>query len=273
MLAKSASQDLKYMQIHYRFATIVLINQGAEQMEYFLETIDTIDPGNGFEHFGALHMVWLMLALVTWIIVSRAYCRKDEETRARWRKTVAILIAADEVWKMVWLTIGGNYTFDYLPLHLCSINIIFIAIHAWKPTKLMDNFLYLVCIPGALAALIFPSWGSLPLANFMHLHSFTIHTLLVLYPVMLIAGGDIRPQIREFPKCVIFLLVMAVPIAIFNMIFDTNFMFLMYAGDGSPLLIFERMWGNHLLGYPVLLTAVLIVMCIPVLIMNRRKKD
>lgn len=240
-------------------------------MEYFLETTDTIEAGVGFDHYGLLHIVWLVLAALTFVFVTKAYCRKDAQTKAKWRKVVALLIVADELWKMLWLTIGGNYTLDYLPLHLCSINIILIAIHAWKPSKLLDNFLYLVCIPGALSALLFPSWASLPLANFMHLHSFTVHTLLALYPLMLTVAGDIKPEIKMFPKCLAFLFGMAVPIYIFNVIFDTNFMFLMFVEEGNPLLLFEQMWGNHLLGYPVLLAAVIIVMCVPLLWMKRKK--
>jgi len=241
-------------------------------MEYFLETTDTIEAGVGFNHYGLLHVVWLVLAALTLIFVTKAYCKKDAQTKAKWRKIIAMLIVADEVWKMFWLTVGGNYTFDYLPLHLCSINIILIAIHAWKPSKLLDNFLYLVCIPGALSALLFPSWASLPLANFMHLHSFTIHTLLTLYPLMLTIAGDIKPEIKMFPKCLAFLFAMAIPIYFFNVVFDTNFMFLMFVEEGNPLLLFEQMWGNHLLGYPVLLGAVVLVMCIPVLMMNRKKR-
>ena len=242
-------------------------------MEYFLDTVDTIEEGVGFDFYGPLHLAWLAFFFIVVILCCRAYRKRDAQTRAKWRKIVASLVVADELWKMFWLTVGGNYTFDYLPLHLCSINIILIAIHAWKPSRLLDNFLYLVCIPGAMAALLFPSWSSLPFANFMHLHSFTVHTLLALYPIMLTAGGDIRPQIKMFPKCLVFLFAMAVPIYIFNLIFDTNFMFLMYVEEGNPLLMFEEMWGNHLLGYPVLLAAVIVVMCIPVLIMDKAKRN
>ena len=241
-------------------------------MKYFLETTDTIEAGVGFSQYGAVHIAWLAIALGTFVLVTRAYAKKDEAAKAKWRKVIALLIVADELWKMVWLTVGGNYTFDYLPLHLCSINIILIAIHAWKPSKLLDNFLYLVCIPGALAALLFPSWTSLPLGNFMHLHSFTVHTLLALYPIMLTAAGDIKPEIRMFPKCLAFLFAMAIPIYVFNRIFDTNFMFLMYVEEGNPLLPFEQMWGNHLFGYPVLLAAVIAVMCVPVLILKKKNR-
>ena len=161
----------------------------------------------------------------------------------------------------------------YLPLHLCSINIFLIAIHAWRPSKVLGNFLYLVCIPGAVAAMLFPTWATLPPLNFMYIHSFTIHILLALYPIVLALGGDIVPERREFPKCVLLLLVMAVPIYGVNLLCDTNFMFLMYPEAGSPLLWFREHWGNHLLGYPILIAAVVMVMSIPTFFMSRKRKS
>ena len=242
-------------------------------MEYFLETTDTIEAGVGFDHYGLLHIVWLVLAALTFVFVTKAYCRKDVQTKAKWRKVVALLIVADELWKMLWLTIGGNYTFDYLPLHLCSINIILIAIHAWKPSKLLDNFLYLVCIPGALSALLFPSWASLPLANFMHLHSFTIHMLLAAYPIILTCGGDIKPDVKQLPKCLLLLAAMAVPLYFFNFWADTNFMFLKFAEAGTPLVWFAEHWGNHLLGFPVLIGAAIAIMHLPPLLLRRLRNN
>ena len=108
------------------------------------------------------------------------------------------------------MQIGGNFNWDYLPLHLCSINIFLIALHAWKPSRLLDNFLYFICIPAATAALLFPTWTSLPAANFMFWHSTSVHILLAAYPIMLFSGGDIRPSVRYMGKCFLLLLAMAV---------------------------------------------------------------
>lgn len=185
---------------------------------------------------------------------------------------MAAAIVLDEIWKMFWLTVGGRYLPDYLPLHLCSINIILIAIHAWKPSKMLDNFLYGVCIPGAMAAMLFSSWTSLPPLNFMHLHSFTIHILLITYPVMLTVGGDIRPDWRMLPKCILFTLCMAVPVYLVNLALDTNFMFLMYAEEGNPLLIFEELFGNHLFGIPVLATVFVGIMYLILYLCRRAGK-
>ena len=108
--------------------------------------------------------------------------------------------------------------------------------------------------------------------NFMHLHSFTIHTLLVLYPCMLTYAGDIKPEVKYLPKCIALLLAFAVPAIIANELVGTNFMFLAKASAGSPLIIFENLWGNHLLGYPVLIGLVIIIMYGPVILKRKLKK-
>ena len=46
-------------------------------------------------------------------------------------------------------------------------------------------------------------------------------------------------------------------------------MFLMRAGEGNPLKLFER-FGSHLLGYPVLLAVVFAVMYLLLRVLRRR---
>ena len=112
----------------------------------------------------------------------------------------------------------------------------------------------------------------LPTANFMYWHSFTVHILLVMYPLVLTAVGEIRPQPRQFPKCLLLLACLAVPVSLFNWVFGTNFMFLSYAEAGTPLVWFEEHWGNHLLGFLVLLPAALAVMAIPAHLLEKRRE-
>ena len=245
-------------------------------MRYFLDTVDTVPEGVGFSHFDMLHLGWLALFAITVVVCCIWYRKMGTKGRKLWKKTVALLIVLDEVFKMAMLFVGNRYTLGYLPLHLCSINIFIITFHAWKPTKTVGSFLYTVCIPGALAALLFPSWADLPIVNFMHIHSFTVHILLALYPIVLTASGEIEVKIKAVPKCLLLLLGMAIPIYIFNMIFDTNFMFLMRADEGNPLKFFEQLWGNHLLGFPVIITAIILVLYVPVelyRIVNKRKEQ
>lgn len=240
-------------------------------MQYFLETTETIESGHGFSHYDSLHLTWLAVFAVITVLNCVWYRRLGTVGKDRWKKTVALLLIADELFKVVMLVIGGRYLPTYLPLHLCSINIFVIAIHAWKPSKLLGGYLYTVGIPGTLAALLFPTWTDLPLLNFMHLHSFTVHILLALYPIALGTAGELEPQVKRLPQYLLLLVGMAIPIYGINLLLDTNFMFLMYASKGNPLYLFKQIWGNHLYGFPVLITAILIVMYVPLVIFRKIK--
>lgn len=240
-------------------------------MQNFLHTTETIPSGLGFSHFSPLHLAWLAVGIILVVLNAIWYGRLNEKGREYWKKIVAALIVLDEVFKMVMLMVGGRYNASYLPLHLCSINIFIIAIHAWRPFRILGGFLYTVCIPGAIAALLFPTWTSLPLGNFMHLHSFTVHILLAMYPIVLAAAGELAPSVKQLHKYLLLLIGMALPIWGINFLLDTNFMFLMEAEQGNPLYVFEQLWGNHLLGFPVLITGVLLVMYVPLVIYRKRK--
>lgn len=239
-------------------------------MKYFFETSDSIEEGLGFSLFSGTHLVWLGIFLAVTVLWCVLYGKMAN--RRRWQRVIAWLLVADELFKIAILTYSEQYTAEYLPLHLCSINIFMILLHSYKPMPIIDNFLYTVCIPGALAALLFPTWTSLPVVNGMHLHSFTVHILLAMYPIVLTVNGDIKPDIRKLPKSLGLLLLMAIPIYGVNLLLDTNFMFLMSADPGNPLYLFEQMWGNHLLGFPVIIAGVLLVMYGPLVLMQKLHK-
>ena len=241
-------------------------------MEYFLHTVETIPEGKGFSGFGGIHLAWLAATIVTVMLACLHYHRLSERGREKWRKIVAILLVANEVFKDVCLVIGGNFLVSYLPFHLCSVNIFMITWHAWKPSKQLGAFLYTICIPGALAALLFPTWTALPVWNFMHLHSTTVHIMLLMYPVVLTFCGDIRPRAKQIPQCLLILVGVAAMALVINLLLDTNFFFLMEAGGtNNPLYLFEVLLGDHRFGFPILIAAVLAVMYLPVEIYHKLK--
>ena len=241
-------------------------------MNYFWETVETIENGVGFKHFDVTHISWLMVFVVFTAVCTFIYKKMPEKKRKIFRYVLAGLIVADEMYKIIFLFAMDLYTPKYLPLHLCSINIFMIALHSVKSFKALDNYLYAIAIPASLLGLLFPSWVRLPALNGMHIHSFTIHILLAAYPIILTLGGDIKPKVRELPKALLVLACLAAPVYVINLWLDTNFMFLMSAYPGNPLYFFEQMFGNHLIGFVVLLPLVLILMYIPVCIIAAVKK-
>lgn len=240
---------------------------------YFLDSEETIVSGVGFTHFGTLHFCWLALFVLTVVINFFVYRKLDDHGRTRWRKIVALTLGIAEIIKILLHIIGGTFLWDYLPLHLCGINIFLILIHAYRPSKLLNNFLYTVCIPGAMAAILFPSWTSLPLLNVFHIHSSIAHILLAMYPLVPALNGDMKPNYKMMAKCLGLLALMAIPIYGINLLLDTNFMFLMYAAPNNPLYWFGQNWGSHLLGFPVIIAGVMIVMYLPMELYRKLKKE
>jgi hypothetical integral membrane protein (TIGR02206 family) len=236
---------------------------------HFCYSSDSIPEGLGFSHFSPLHFFWLALCAALVVFCCLLYRKLQVKGRMRMRIILTALVVGDEIWKIAWLTALGLFTHSYLPFHLCSVNIFLIFFYTVKPTKTVGNFLYGICIPAALAALLFPTWTKLPFWNFMHLHSFSVHILLFVIPLMLTAGGDIKPDVRVLPKCLLLLVGLGLVAKGANLLWSTNFMFLESASEGNPLYFFEQRFGNHLIGFPVLAVAVLAVMYGPLTVWQR----
>lgn len=239
----------------------------------FLDTVETIKEDAGFSLFGTTHLIWIGAFIIAAISLSLIYRNLSPKSRNILRIAVAGLILLDEVWKWVFLFIGNRYEHSYLPLHLCSINVFLVAFHIFKKSKIIENFLYAFCVPAGIIALLTPSWTALPPANFMHIHSFTIHILLAVYPLMLVVGKDIKPEVKMAPKCLLLLLCMGVVVLGVNFLCDTNFMFLMRTDDISFLVLFENIFGAHQWAFPILLPIIMLVMYLPIIILNKIKQS
>lgn len=238
----------------------------------FFKTQDNIPEGLGFAAFGPTHLLWLLAGLIFCVAACIFYKRLDEGRQNSMRRVLGSYIFLQEMAKNLVLVILGEFSWGYLPFHLCGINILLIAFDVIKSTKVVRNFLYYFAIPGAMLALLFPNWKEVPFWNFFHLHSFTIHILLVLYPLLLVSTGQVDTHIKSAFQAVLLLVVLAIPVYGLNLLWDTNFMFLMQPDSGNPLELFEQLLGSHLWGFPILLPVVIGIMYIPVLIMKKLKK-
>ncbi len=240
----------------------------------FFETKGSIPEGFGFKAFGLTHLLWLALLVVSCGVAAYFYKRLDAKRRNIMRTALGCTIVAVELIRDIIIVLIGKWSgIGYLPLHLCGINILLIGFDVIKRTKVVQNFLYYFSIAGALLALLFPNWTMLPWWNFFSLNSFVIHILLVMYPFMLVAGGDIELDIKYMPRCLALLVAMAIPIYFINLASGENFMFLMSPEKGNPLELFEKLLGSHLWGFPILLPVVMLIMYLPIHIIKKRKSN
>ena len=238
----------------------------------FFVTSDYIPEGVGFQTFGLTHILWLLAGLVLWVSACIFYGKLSVAKRKTALTVLGIYIFLQEMVKNLVLILLGEFSWGYLPFHLCGINILLIAFDTVKQAKTVRSFLYYFAIPGAALALLFPNWTDMPVWNFFHIHSFTIHILLVLYPLLLVTTNQVSTDLKSALKGVLLLVIMAIPVYCLNLLWKTNFMFLMEPDSGNPLEMFEKLLGSHLWGFPILLPVVILVMYLPILLFKNRKK-
>lgn len=239
----------------------------------FFVTSDHIPEGVGFQAFGLTHILWLLAGLIFCVAACIFYGKLSPDKQKRVLRVLGIYIFLQEMVKNLVLLLLNEFGLGYLPFHLCGINILLIAFDTIKQTKTVRSFLYYFAIPGAALALLFPNWTSQPVWNFFHIHSFTIHILLVLYPLLLVTTHQVSTQLKSAFQGVLLLVAIAIPVYGLNLLWGTNFMFLMQPDSGNPLELFEKLLGSHLWGFPILLPIVILIMYLPMLIRKRRARE
>ena len=237
----------------------------------FFKTKDNIPEGLGFNTFDLTHIVWLLIGALFCVGACILYKKLSARGQKIMLTSLGVYIFFQEMLKNVVVAAVGEFSWGYLPFHLCGINILLIFFDTIKQTKIVRNFLYYFGIPGAALALIFPNWTSQPVWNFFHLHSFIIHILIAMYPLILVTSGQVEMNIKSAFKSLILLVGFAIPVYFLNLLWDTNFMFLMESDSGNPLEFFENLLGSHLWGFPILLPVVIFIMYLPILIVKKRK--
>ncbi|MCL2080604.1 MAG: TIGR02206 family membrane protein [Oscillospiraceae bacterium] len=240
-------------------------------MENFFLLGENLPPEIGIQMYGPEHLIWLAAGAAVCAALSLIYRGKPQSGRRRMGLVIAVIITALQLWRIIFQINAGIFSLDYLPFHLCDVVQALVLVHAIRGGTLTGEFLYCLGLPGALSALAFPDWTRYPILNIQSLQSFITHILLCAYIIMTVAGGDVRPEIKRLPKCVLMLLAFGAPVYIFNKVFGTNFFFANWPSPGSPLEPFEAFLGNpgYLLGVIPLLAVIWTFLYLPFVLARR----
>ena len=233
-------------------------------MPDFLKSRFTIEPGKGMDSYSLGHFIWLGLLFFLIFFLGKKYRAADEDKRKKIRIAIASLIMLDEIVKDIIMPITGQWDWSFLPLHLCSISVFVVFIHALTGNRMLEEYTYAITLPTASMAMAFPDWtGALPCMNLMCIHSFSIHLLLVLYPCLLLYGGFI-PSAKQLFRLIPIVAFLAFVMYFVNGALGTNFFFVNGGGDGNPLTFLEKYIGGwYRLAFPVIAAICWIPMYLP----------
>ncbi|URN96331.1 MAG: YwaF family protein [Candidatus Pristimantibacillus lignocellulolyticus] len=215
----------------------------------------------GFEVFDYVHLNWLIAIVIISILITFIYTRCSPLQRDWMRKGIGYTLLIAEICKVIVVLATGRNLLYYLPIHLCGLAIFLVLLHAYRKSTMIAEILFSLTMPSAFIALLFPGWANDPVMSFLHIHSFVYHALILTYPIMLLATGEMKPRIRRLWKVILFLIITIPPVYLFNKIYETNYMFLNWPIANSPLMSIQQFFGEsrYILGLVVVLLAVWII--------------
>ena len=238
--------------------------------------ITAAEYGAGYECyplFGTVHLIELALSALFLLCMVWGYRRSTPRIRRHILVGGTAALRADEAALLLGMACTGQWNWSYLPLHLCSINVFVCLYNTLTDRSWCKEELYALCIPGAALALLCPSWRDVPgWFTLINLHSVSIHALLVLYPVLLVAGGY-RPSVRRVPQVLAFLFGSALPIYFLNKPLHTNFYFLNNPYGNVITSTFTAWFGEkfYILGFLPAIALALVLMYAPWVVGKRKK--
>lgn len=217
--------------------------------------------GSGFPLFGLNHMLWLLAILFVCVMSTIWYVKLPKERQRKVNIMLGIALPVMGIYRDLILGITGHYDKGFLPLHLCSMALWIGAIYVITRIRYIGVVYVLLCVPGAVSALLFPDWNMYPLFNYMHIHTFLSHGCIVILGVWLVMSGEIRIKMKDLWMPISFALIGTAVIYPVNRWLGTNYWFLNGPSAGSPLeFIYSSLGENgYLAGYAYLCFGIMIL--------------
>lgn len=159
-------------------------------------------------------------------------------------------------------THGGILPKTDLPFHLCSMQIIFMAVLVYgkseKFKELLLSFMIPSCLLGGLAALLIPTTSSLNGGLILSVQYFGYHVAIIAFALILLLSGHLQLTIRHYVNCLKFtVILMLVAIYINSILYDgvSNINFMYVASppqSGLPFLNENHGWLVYIAHYAFL---------------------
>ena len=220
--------------------------------------------------FGTKHLILIAISAIT---IVAAYLVSKKWSLERLTKYLFCIGVVSELIKVFYYILaneaeyGGILPKTDLPFHLCSIQILFIAIVRFVPSQkikeLLLSFMIPSCLLGGIAAILIATNSSLNGMPILSVQYFGYHSTIVVFALILLTSGTIKLTVKHYVSCLKFLVgLLLFAIYINSMLYDgnpkINFMYVASPPqDGLPWLNEDQGWLVYILRY-----AILVVGCV-----------
>lgn len=208
------------------------------------------------------HLILLLITISCILIVLKFTKNNNKEQTLKEIRNITILLWILEIIKIVFNLIIGNASNPntYVPLYFCSMILyagIFSGFCKGKLKHVGDVF---IATGGMIAGIIFllspnTSLTMYPILHYISIQSFILHGAMVYLGVLLNITNYIDVKGKDIIYYSGLMLIISGIAYIFNIIFESNLMFISYNFPGTPIEILYNYSGNLFTPIMVILQA------------------
>jgi hypothetical integral membrane protein (TIGR02206 family) len=225
-------------------------------------------PLRRFRPFSPSHLLAAaaVLVVIALIVVFRLPIRGGvADPILRW--TMAGILILNEAGLGIWRARHGMWSIqESLPLHLCGVSVILVAIMLPLKSFAIFELTYFWAVGGALQGLITPDVEGYGFPHWRFLTTFISHGLIVVANLYMIVVLGMRPTIVSLFKSLIVLNIYGVLALGFNALTRSNYGFLCRKPGQPTLYDVLGPWPWYLLSLEVLAIAISFLVYVPFLI-------
>lgn len=227
-------------------------------------------PSSEFILWGVAHLWTIVFSLA--LLVALYFGRHQFYTRRRTiRLTVGISLLISRITLDIWYVATGQWDITgALPLELCSIASLACAVMLLTKSRFLFESFYFIALGGAIQAIITPELG-FGFPQYRYLQFFFDHTLLMAAPLILIWLYHFTVTWQSLIKSFITLNVIAAVVFGLNLLFSSNYMFLIRKPSSPSLLDYLGPYPYYLLSLEGIVLIVFTVLYIPFLYQQIKK--
>lgn len=219
-----------------------------------------------FKLFSASHILVLVIILVMCVLI-QLFKQKLKHNNKFLRYSFASIILILQISMTIWYMLVMKLPFpDSLPLHLCDITAIVCALMIVNKSYFLYEIIYFWGIAGATQALLTPDIGNYTFPHYVFFQFFIVHGLSVIVCIYMTIVDDFKPSVKSIAKSFIALNIYTSLIAVYNYIFNTNYLFICEKPAGASLIDFLGPWPWYILSLEFVGLVSFIVCYLPFLI-------
>lgn len=208
----------------------------------------------------------VVVMIILGVILGLKYKNKTDKEKNKILILAALLIDGLELFKLIIFYTRSpeiSTIINNLPLFLCSIQLITIPLAAFSKGRIKEAALDFVFIFGLLGGVLgtvlaLQNYACYPVISMDNVVSGITHTISGFTSLYIGISG--LSSMKKNNMWITFAILCAFAVIAYpvNVIFNTNYMFLM-RDDGTPYFIFYNMVNGHKVFYPIVVVGTLII--------------